>query len=82
MIFLKMSAFKTAAYISNALQTTLYLCPWEANTINPGQAAPKGSSLIWVHGVCNISIKSVQTRKLHVVEINVANGGKTVYNIH
>ena len=33
----------------------------EANTINSDQTAPKGSSLIWVHIVCNIDYQSTQT---------------------
>ena len=32
----------------------------EANTVNPDQTAPKGSSLIWVHYVCNIGYQSTQ----------------------
>ena len=27
--------------------------------MNPDQAAPKGSSLIWVHCVCNVGFQSV-----------------------
>ena len=29
----------------------------ESNTMNPDQTAPIGSSLIWVHVVCNIGYK-------------------------
>ena len=30
----------------------------EANTMNPDQTAPKGSSLIWVHSICIIGYQS------------------------
>ena len=33
----------------------------EANTMNPDQTAPLGSSLIWVHSVCNVGYESTQT---------------------
>ena len=35
----------------------------EVNTLNPDQAAPKRSSLIWVHIVCNICHQSTLIRR-------------------
>ena len=35
----------------------------EANTMKPDQTAPIGSSLIWVHIVCNEGDKSTYTKE-------------------
>ena len=34
----------------------------EANTINPDQTAPLGSSLIWVHSACNKDYRGEMTQ--------------------
>ena len=44
------SAYNICCIYSNALQTNFII---EANTMNPDQTAPKGSSLITVHSVCS-----------------------------
>ena len=41
----------SAAYIQEHFRLDFVM---EANTMNPDQTAPRGSSLNWVHIVCNI----------------------------
>ena len=43
---------------SSVLQTNFIV---EANTMNPDQTAPEGSSLIWIHIVCTIGFQSDYT---------------------
>ena len=48
----------------------------KANNMNPDQTAPLGSSLIWVHIVCNIGYHSLQADER--VDDNCWNDGKKV----
>ena len=45
-----LSAYHVCCIYSNDLQKTFTM---KVNSMNPDQTAPEGTSLIWVHTVCN-----------------------------
>ena len=53
-----LSAYYTCCIYSNALQITFIM---EVNNMNPEETAPKGSSLLRVHSVCNVGYQTTSS---------------------
>ena len=71
------SAYNICCIYSNALQTNFIM---EANTMNPDQTAPNGSSLIWVHIICSKGYQSTQVYER--TDTIFVNGRKRVNTKH